>query len=297
MCYETAPADTFTSAFNSAPRLIKELRIDGTMNATKVSHSGTYVYSSLVTGTKAWMGGTFGTFSYSVRGQNGPAVNPVLSPTQSVSAIIAKLEIYNGTFYIHGNNDIAQAYTRPPFHLATLPAGPPTTSNQLYQAIPFNLATEVPNPQRFFVYSNTVLYGGSIGSVYKFTSSQGTFNVAYSASLPGSPPIFGVTVRDVSGTITLFVATNDRVYKLTDSGTAFSAPTAFLSVDLEKATLQDVCIIPKAASCTDGLLNQAESDVDCGVSCGKPCADGKKCSLLIDCISLVCNAVTKICSK
>src|SRR5262245_51481875 len=33
-----------------------------------------------------------------------------------------------------------------------------------------------------------------------------------------------------------------------------------------------------AASCTDGIKNGNESDVDCGASCGNPCAQGASCA-------------------
>jgi hypothetical protein len=42
-----------------------------------------------------------------------------------------------------------------------------------------------------------------------------------------------------------------------------------------------------AASCTDGVKNQAETDVDCGGPC-KFCNDGKACSVNDDCKSTLC---------
>jgi hypothetical protein len=43
-----------------------------------------------------------------------------------------------------------------------------------------------------------------------------------------------------------------------------------------------------AASCSDGLKNQDESDVDCGGRCTS-CALGKSCALSADCISGICS--------
>jgi hypothetical protein len=42
------------------------------------------------------------------------------------------------------------------------------------------------------------------------------------------------------------------------------------------------------ATCSDGLKNEGESDVDCGGPC-PPCADGKTCGTGTDCASLVCS--------
>ena len=41
------------------------------------------------------------------------------------------------------------------------------------------------------------------------------------------------------------------------------------------------------AACHDGLLNQTETDVDCGGPCGK-CAESKKCKSKGDCLSAIC---------
>ena len=45
-----------------------------------------------------------------------------------------------------------------------------------------------------------------------------------------------------------------------------------------------------SGSCTDGLKNGAESDVDCGGTCPSKCADGKACGAPLDCGSGVCAA-------
>jgi hypothetical protein len=48
------------------------------------------------------------------------------------------------------------------------------------------------------------------------------------------------------------------------------------------------CVMPEAPSCTDGVKNGVETDVDCGGGC-TPCADGKLCSSFSDCASVVCS--------
>ena len=49
-----------------------------------------------------------------------------------------------------------------------------------------------------------------------------------------------------------------------------------------------------SVSCTDGIKNGSESDIDCGGGCGK-CADGKSCGAGADCSSGVCGT-NKLCA-
>ena len=42
------------------------------------------------------------------------------------------------------------------------------------------------------------------------------------------------------------------------------------------------------ASCSDGILNGNESDVDCGGSCAA-CGNGRRCDFNSDCASGVCS--------
>ena len=52
-----------------------------------------------------------------------------------------------------------------------------------------------------------------------------------------------------------------------------------------------------AATCSDSLRNQDETDVDCGGTvCTKKCASGKSCSKASDCTSGTYSATTKKCS-
>ncbi|CAF4406047.1 unnamed protein product, partial [Rotaria sordida] len=45
-------------------------------------------------------------------------------------------------------------------------------------------------------------------------------------------------------------------------------------------------------SCSDGILNQGEADVDCGGPCapGKTCEIGQHCNVSTDCTSGTCNS-------
>ena len=49
------------------------------------------------------------------------------------------------------------------------------------------------------------------------------------------------------------------------------------------------------ASCSDGVKNGNETDVDCGGSC-KPCGDNLGCNGAVDCTSGVCDTNAKICT-
>ncbi len=48
--------------------------------------------------------------------------------------------------------------------------------------------------------------------------------------------------------------------------------------------------LPPPATCSDGKKNGDETDVDCGGSCPKKCADGEGCSIGTDCADSVCEA-------
>ncbi len=61
----------------------------------------------------------------------------------------------------------------------------------------------------------------------------------------------------------------------------------------------NVCAAP-APTCTDGVMNGAETDIDCGgPTCG-PCGNMKKCTANTDCLGLVCTSnacVPTMCSN
>ncbi|MCB9593619.1 MAG: hypothetical protein H6719_12875 [Sandaracinaceae bacterium] len=52
-----------------------------------------------------------------------------------------------------------------------------------------------------------------------------------------------------------------------------------------------------AATCTDGVHNGAESDIDCGGTFCPHCPDGGRCLRASDCISGVCDTSTRRCSS
>ncbi len=62
------------------------------------------------------------------------------------------------------------------------------------------------------------------------------------------------------------------------------------------------CIVVVATSCSDGIINGDETDVDCGGRSCAPCGDGRGCISGQDCVAGVCNGgrcgvvVTPTCS-
>ncbi len=57
-------------------------------------------------------------------------------------------------------------------------------------------------------------------------------------------------------------------------------------------------VTKKCASCSDGVQNGDETDVDCGGgACATTCADGLNCTIGTDCASGQCDAVTKKCAS
>jgi len=59
---------------------------------------------------------------------------------------------------------------------------------------------------------------------------------------------------------------------------------------LDEDCLSNRCDMMVCTSCTDGIQNGTESDVDCGGSDCRPCFGGEACTAGTDCSSGVCNA-------
>lgn len=56
---------------------------------------------------------------------------------------------------------------------------------------------------------------------------------------------------------------------------------------VNNAPANRTCVLP---TCSDGIKNGGETDVDCGSNCGVTCASGKSCVLGVDCTSGTCTA-------
>ena len=50
-------------------------------------------------------------------------------------------------------------------------------------------------------------------------------------------------------------------------------------------------------SCSNGVFDEGETDVDCGGGSCSPCPDGRKCESNRDCLSQTCDSVTHVCLK
>jgi len=59
--------------------------------------------------------------------------------------------------------------------------------------------------------------------------------------------------------------------------------------------ISGVCATPAAASCSDGIKNGAETDVDCGGSCANKCTPSKMCTVNADCTTNRCSGGVCIC--
>jgi hypothetical protein len=55
----------------------------------------------------------------------------------------------------------------------------------------------------------------------------------------------------------------------------------------------NTCLAP---SCTDGVVNGDETDLDCGGACGATCDPGEGCVVGMDCLSFGCDVGTSLCN-
>lgn len=69
------------------------------------------------------------------------------------------------------------------------------------------------------------------------------------------------------------------------------AQKTLVEVIILVCNIKNVSLYVIASTCNDGIMNQDESDVDCGGSCSRSkqqCANGLRCNSELDCISGVC---------
>ncbi len=155
--------------------------------------------------------------------------------------------------------------------------------------------------------------------IQKFSSS-GTFITKWGTNGPENGQFnlpSGITV-DSAGNVYVVDTVNYRIQKFSSSGTfitkwgsygmgdtQFGNPyaitidnggniyiTDIFSERVQKFGTVKTCAAP---SCTDGVKNGAETDVDCGGSCTTKCGTGKKCNGNGDCVTNNCDTVTKMC--
>ena len=83
-----------------------------------------------------------------------------------------------------------------------------------------------------------------------------------------------------------------------DCGGASCPPCADTKIcKVASDCVSDVCdhgaLTCTAASCTDGVMNEGETAIDCGGANCSPCADGKTCKANPDCADGVCNVTCR----
>lgn len=128
------------------------------------------------------------------------------------------------------------------------------------------------------------------GTVADFASG---FNVK--DDIPaGFSNMFGIDVGGVSYIILLAQgSSNSYLYRYTDTGAGFSSFTTLDTSD-NLVVYHSIGASPKP-TCTDGVLNQEETSIDCGgPNCGG-CAIGKACNGDGDCLGNKCT--NNVCCK
>ena len=55
-------------------------------------------------------------------------------------------------------------------------------------------------------------------------------------------------------------------------------------------TPADVFFLSDTPTCEDGVMNQGETDVDCGGECGDTCGDNQSCLVDSDCVNNYCTS-------
>jgi hypothetical protein len=87
-------------------------------------------------------------------------------------------------------------------------------------------------------------------------------------------------------TFVVFIACGDS------SSDAVEASAAAKPVTQAEASADHSAFAPTSTpTCTDGVKNGPETDIDCGGSC-QPCADGKACAAAADCATQQCSGGT-----
>ncbi len=132
-------------------------------------------------------------------------------------------------------------------------------------------------------WSETTATWTSFASDYDASTVWGSFQPKAAQSAGGH------AVVDVTGIVQAWNAgayPNHGLAILEDAG----ARAALGSSEAGNAALRPALTVCYAnPSCSDGLLNGLESDLDCGGSC-TPCADGQTCVSATDCQNAVCLA-------
>lgn len=150
-----------------------------------------------------------------------------------------------------------------------------------------------------YYFTNLTINGASLVQVTPTTRIFVRSNLAYRASFVSTTGLVVPIFLGYAGTANLrlearfdgtLVAPAARVFFGAGSGITFTG--SFFARVLEVNPQSDLVCVPAVDSggtCSDGVRNGAETDIDCGGgSCG-PCADGSSCSTGPDCVSGLCT--------
>ncbi|MCA9565074.1 MAG: hypothetical protein KC561_16365, partial [Myxococcales bacterium] len=140
-----------------------------------------------------------------------------------------------------------------------------------------------------------------IADVLNFTSTPGTSAIAnqqYSYQVgtfdPGDDSVAGYQV--MSGPTGLTISGTGLVTWTPGPGEGSTTPSVTIRVTDEDANFaEQTWTISVSASCDDNVLNQDESDTDCGGVCGSTCLFEDDCNDGDDCVSLSCSENTDTC--
>ena len=292
-CISGEPSQT-TAPSDGAERKIAEISMNGDITYTKITADGSQPYSAMVSRGEIYWGGTNKDFFYSLRGSSGdyPLVKDLFAFTTNEPLTLIDMQVYNGTFYL-GTFPLTH------YHISKLDSGPPTEAGTVPSVVVD--ATGFPDlsysVRHMFVFSDTEFYGTegiADHALYKiYKDSEGVWK-SYFIAL--SDAAAGVTAVDVDGVRKVYVVTHDlKLSVLNDTGSEFTEPTMIKSSAGEPPAsnmiFTDVIVIPPAATCEDNLINQDETDVDCGgYVCTRKCAANRRCLSPDDCESSVCSA-------
>lgn len=122
---------------------------------------------------------------------------------------------------------------------------------------------------------------------------DGNVNYSY-VSIPSPEEIMTVSDYCSEGTASVSECTGENCFinEYTCTGTEFDWDynlTTERCTDLGFAGCSNGACTGTVPSCSDGIQNQEETDVDCGGPCGATCENGQNCSSYADCQSGYCQ--------
>ena len=153
----------------------------------------------------------------------------------------------------------------------------------------------------FLQYGTNPLGNGTISQVFT-VAANGTYSISFYSALRAyrtSPTLMSFNVTMDGTNIGSFSPTSTSFSQFTTSQiqlTAGSHTLSFVGTGAGPDTSDFIDFVTlnntSASSCTDGIKNGTETDVDCGGSCPTKCANNKLCLVNTDCSSDNCLSRT-----